>query len=80
MRNFGNRADLLASLAFACLLCQVTHGSVKIFNPEDLKMTVSNETGLLDAGMANFGHIDYGTSIVSTISICYLVNLLNETI
>ena len=56
---------------FAVFLCLIslTSATIQIFNPDSLKMLAGNETGYIDAGMANFGHIDYGSSIVSLNSI-----------
>ena len=39
--------------------------SIQIINPVSLRDQVAPEGGFIDNGMANFGHIDYGISIVS---------------
>ncbi len=70
MSKKGIRADLLTLLAVLLAVCsQKSLASVKIFNPAELKEKASNETGILDAGLANFGHFDYGSSIVSSLTL-----------
>ena len=39
--------------------------SIQIINPVSLRDQVAPDDGFIDNGMANFGHIDYGISIVS---------------
>lgn len=45
----------------------IAWANVKIINPESLKEKISDSRGFIDAGLANFGHIEYGTTIVSHI-------------
>ena len=52
--------------AAAAILASVALSKIQIINPDSLKMEVGEgEAGYIEAGMANFGHIDYGSSIVS---------------
>ena len=55
-------ATTLALLASSAL------AKIKIYNPESLKAVAANELGYVDAGLANFGHIQYGTTMVSACS------------
>ena len=51
--------------SFSFLLISVI-GKVQIFNPESLKEAVGASTdGEIVASLANFGHINYGDTIVS---------------
>ena len=43
--------------------------SIQIINPVSLRDQVAPDDGFIDNGMANFGHIDYGISIVSALNI-----------
>lgn len=50
-----------------CFFAAATQGTIQIFNPMSLKEAIgSSEDGVIEAGLANFGHIDYGSSIVSS--------------
>ena len=59
------RADFL--LTALCLVFCVSHGKISIINPATLRDAVGDDDGYMEAGMANFGHIDYGVSIVSAL-------------
>ena len=48
------------------MLADITLAKVRIMHPSDLKEKLTNDEGILESGMANFGHIDYGSTIVST--------------
>ena len=41
--------------------------SIQVINPQELRERIANENGLIENGMANFGHIEYGQTIVSSI-------------
>ena len=53
----------------ALLMCLATlsTASVQVFNPKSLRNEVGDENGFIEAGMANFGHIDYGSSILGQV-------------
>jgi len=36
-------------------------------NPDNLKVALNTKSGEIEAGMGNFGHINYGSSIVSNL-------------
>ena len=62
---------------FAVFLYLISYASatIQIFNPDSLKRLAGNETGFVENGMANFGHIDYGSSIVSLVLTLIFANL-----
>ena len=41
--------------------------SIQIINPKLLIDRVADENGFIENGMANFGHIEYGQTIVSSV-------------
>ena len=55
---------LASSIALASVLSLST-AKIQIFNPDSLRSEVADAGGLIEAGLANFGHIQYGTSFVS---------------
>ena len=59
----------ILALIVACLAPQLVLGSLRIINPEKLKTMIGDSEGFIDSGMGNFGHIDYGSSIVSQFNI-----------
>ena len=59
------RANFL--LIALSLIFQVSLSKISIINPQTLRDAVGDDDGYMEAGMANFGHIDYGVSIVSAL-------------
>ena len=56
------------------ILLVTVMGKVSIFNPEALKAAVgAKPDGEIVASMANFGHINYGDSIVSSSQIVVML-------
>ena len=51
--------------ALSSMIFMNVESKIQIINPEWLYESVADEDHLIDNGMANFGHIDYGSSIVS---------------
>ena len=47
------------------VLALMTTAEIQIINPSTVKESLGDENGVIEAGLANFGHIDYGSSIVS---------------
>ena len=49
------------------MLIQVTLASIQVLNPSELKEIFSEDgdEGMIETALANFGHIDYGSTIVS---------------
>ena len=60
---------VLALLALLSLKLSVSEAKIQILNPGELKETIGDENGYIEAGMANFGHIDYGTSFLGQVFI-----------
>ena len=54
---------MIRKLFFALSASQVL-GSLQILHPKDLKKELG-ESGLVRSSLGNFGHIQYGSSIVS---------------
>lgn len=51
-------------LAFLSLLFATSSGSLQIMHPKELRMKLGSE-GKIAGGLGNFGHIIYGSSVVS---------------
>ena len=62
-------ATNLVKIALLVCFAVLSSGKIQILNPDKLKVTLGSKNGEIEAGMGNFGHIDYGSSIVSDILI-----------
>ena len=51
-------------VAFKGLL-SLSAAKIQVFNPDTLRQSIADPAGMIEAGLANFGHIEYGTSFVS---------------
>ena len=51
-------------LAPLLLLLGVASATIQVLHPKELKTTLGDE-GFIEASLGNFGHVLYGTSIVS---------------
>lgn len=56
----------MKALLFGAVTSAICYAKIQIFNPERLKVEAGADVdGYIESGLANFGHIDYGSSIVS---------------
>ena len=54
-------------LTIFLLLGIAKSSSIQIYNPDSLKQTLGTESGFIESGMANFGHIEYGQSVLGQV-------------
>ena len=57
----------MEKLIVLALACGTALSSIQILHPKDLKVSIKND-GFVKASLGNFGHIIYGTSVVSYLS------------
>ena len=68
---------IITTAGVLCMfLGTAVQASIQIINPVSLRDQVAPDDGFIDNGMANFGHIDYGISIVSAWNIETHFNVL----
>ena len=54
-------------------LCTLAvQAGVKVLHPKELKVKLGND-GVIASSLANFGHVVYGTSVVSKLNLILLI-------